>query len=264
MNMLNQLRYKILSSEVKLKPFPYIFIKDIFEKNYVQKLNNSLPSYKDLIGNDVMFQSKSQSKKTILPSSPKYKKLSKIKEFRELNKNFENLKIQIISKFKHQIHEYVKKKINPKNLKYHSSYSVMVKGYKKSPHLDRRDHLIHMIYYSDSNSEKGGEIILNKISRNKNDEFDIFPPKNSLKVFKKYKVSKNSLLIILNVPWAYHSVNFYRGKKDRKYFYMVYDFPIKKSGSIAKNRKKGFNANDYWMHKVSVKSKIRKKIFLTE
>ena len=38
-----------------------------------------------------MFQSKSQSKKTILPSSAKYKKLSKIKEFRELNKNFKKL-----------------------------------------------------------------------------------------------------------------------------------------------------------------------------
>ena len=31
--------------------------------------------------------------------------------------------------------------------------------------------------------EKGGEIILNKISRNENNEFDIFPSKNSLKVF---------------------------------------------------------------------------------
>lgn len=264
MPMFNQIRHKIFTSKVNLKPFPYIFIKNVFDKEYVQKLNNSLPSYKDLVGNDVMFQSKSQSKKTILPSSAKYKKLSKIKEFRELNKNFKKLKIQIISKFKEQIQQYVQKKINPKNLKYHSSYSVMVKGYKKSPHLDRRDHLIHMIYYSDSNSEKGGEIILNKISRNQHNEFDIFPSKNSLKVFKKYKVSKNCLLIILNVPWAYHSVKFYRGKKDRKYFYMVYDFPIKKSGSVVENRKKGFNVNDYWKHKVSVKSKIRKKIFLTE
>jgi len=140
----------------------------------------------------------------------------------------------------------------------------MKNGYKKSAHLDRRDHLIHMIYYSDSNPNKGGEIVLNKISKNKQNIYDIFPPKKLLKVQKKYKVSKNCLLIILNVPWAYHSVNFYRGQKDRKYFYMVYDFPIKKSGSITKNRKKGFNVNDYWVHKVSVKSKKRKKIFLTE
>ncbi len=262
--MFNQIKNKIFLSKVNLKPFPYIFIRDIFDKDYVKKLNDSLPSYENLMRNEVMFQSRSQSKKTILPSSPTYKKLSKIKEFREINKSFKKLKIQIISKFSEQINQYVKKKINPEKLKYHSSYSVMVGGYKKSPHLDRRDHLIHMIYYADSNPEKGGEIILNKTSKNKTNNFDIFPHKASLKVFKKYKVSKNCLLIILNVPWAYHSVSIYRGKKDRKYFYMVYDFPIKKSGSIEKNRKKGFNANDYWMQKVSVKSKRRKKIFLTE
>ena len=236
--MFNQIQLKILRSKVKLKPFPYIFIKNIFDKKYVKKLNNSLPSYKELVGNDIMFQSKSHSKKTLLPSSSKYKKLLKNKEFKILNKNFEKLKIQIVSKFNNQIDEYVKKKINPKNLKYHSSYSVMVNGYKKSAHLDRRDHLIHMIYYSDSDSSKGGEIILNKISKNKKNKFDIFPPKKSLKLYKKYKVSKNCLLVILNVPWAYHSVSYYKGNKDRKYFYMVYDFPIKKSGAMIKNREK--------------------------
>ena len=262
--MFNQLRKKILKSHLYLEPFPYIFIKNIFDKKYVKKLNSHLPSYKELSGNDVMFQSESKSKKTILPSSIKYKKLLEAKEFRELNKSFKKLKLEIILKFQEQINQYVKKKINPKKLQYHSSYSVMVNGYKKSPHLDRRDHLIHMIYYSDSNPERGGEIILNKISSNKIDSFDIFPSKDVLKEFKKYKVSKNCLLIILNVPWAYHSVSLYNGKKDRKYFYMVYDFPIKKSGSIFKNRKIGFNENDYWKHKVLIKSKKRKKIFLTE
>jgi hypothetical protein len=262
--MFNQLRNKILKSQIKLQPFPYIFIKDVFDEDYVSKLNSFLPSYRELVGSGVMFQSESKSKKTILPSSPQYKKLYKNKEFKNLNKNFEKLKEQIIFKFNDQINKYIKKKIDSKKLKYHSSYSVMVNGYKKSAHLDRRDHLIHMIYYSDSNSTKGGEIILNKISGNKNNEFDIFPPKNLVKVYKKYKVTKNCLIIILNVPWAYHSVNFYKGKKDRKYFYMVYDFPIKKSGSIIKNRKKGFNDNGYWVNKVSVKSNKRKNSFLTE
>ena len=56
----------------------------------------------------------------------------------------------------------------------------------------------------------------------------------------------------------------YHGKEDRKYFYMVYDFPIKKSGSKIVNRKKGFNENDFWKYKVKVKSENRKKVFLTE
>ena len=139
----------------------------------------------------------------------------------------------------------------------------MTKGYKKSPHIDRRDHLIHMIFYSESDASKGGEIIINKVKKKKN-VFDVFPSKSLSKVHKKYKVYKNSLLIILNVPWAYHSVNYYRSTKDRKYLYMVYDFPIKNSGSMIKNRKKGFNANNYWMNDVAIMSKKRRNTFLTE
>ena len=41
----------------------------------------------------------------------------------------------------------------------------MTKGYKKSPHIDRRDHLIHMIFYSESDASKGGEIIINKVKK---------------------------------------------------------------------------------------------------
>ena len=262
--MINQIRKKISESKVNLEPFPYIFIKNIFSDSYVNKLNKSLPSYNNLNGEEIMFQSKSRSKKTILPSSSVYKNLSKNREFSDLNKYFKSLKLEIIKKFNRQISIYVKKKIQPTKLKYHSSYSVMKKGYKKSAHLDRRDHLVHMIYYSDSDSTKGGEIILNKVNGKNRKVYDIFPSKNSLKIYKKYKVSKNCLLIILNVPWAYHSVSYYHGKRDRKYFYMVYDFPIKKSGSKTKNRKKGFNANDFWVEKVAVKSNKRKKVFLTE
>ena len=82
--------------------------------------------------------------------------------------------------------------------------------------------------------------------------------------FKKYKILPNSCLIILNVPWAYHSVKKYIGNKDRKYFYMVYDFPIKNTGSNAKNRKKGFNGNIFWKQKVKVQSSKMRNVFLSE
>ena len=120
-----------------------------------------------------------------------------------------------------------------------------------------------MVFYPYSESSRGGEICLDKIKKPQ-ETYDIFPSKNSLKISKKYKVTNNSCIIILNVPWAYHSVNNYYGNKDRKYFYMVYDFPIKKSGSKIVNRKKGFNENDFWKYKVKVKSENRKKVFLTE
>ena len=37
---------------------------------------------------------------------------------------------------------------------------------------------------------------------------------------------------------AYHAVNKYNGETDRKYFYIDYDFDVKNSGGISKNRKK--------------------------
>ena len=83
-----------------MQPFPYIFIKNIFDEKYVDKLNSFLPSYKNLKGKEILFQSKSKSKKTILPSSAIYKKLSKNEQFKILNKSFKYLKPIIVEKFK--------------------------------------------------------------------------------------------------------------------------------------------------------------------
>ena len=210
-----------------------------------------------------MFQSKKKKKKTLLPSSNLYKKIKNDKNINNLNNLFKKLKPIIISKFKKEINNYVNEEFQKTKLKYHSSYSVMSKGYLKSAHLDRRDHLIHMIYYSTSDSNKGGEICIQKLKKNKK-KFDVFPEKKSMRTFKKYKIFPNSCIIILNVPWAYHSVKKYTGKKDRKYFYMVYDFPNKKTGSKVEYRKKGFNGNAFWKQKVQIKSRKRKNIFLTE
>jgi len=45
---------------------------------------------------------------------------------------------------------------------------------------------------------------------------------------------------------------------------MVYDFPISKSGSKLKNRKAGYNQNQFWKDEVIIKSLKRKKKFQTE
>ena len=71
-------------------------------------------------------------------------------------------------------------------------------------------------------------------------------------------------MFFLNVPWAYHGVSRYKGKTDRKYFYIDYDFNSKISSSKSKNRTKGFNQNPYWEHSVSVKNANRKRKFFTE
>ena len=78
-------------------------------------------------------------------------------------------------------------------------------------------------------------------------------------MFKSYKIKNNFCLFTLNVPWSYHSVSKYNGKKDRKFFYSVYDFPSNRTGKILKNRKQGNNQNEFWNSKVSVMSSKRKK-----
>lgn len=261
--MYNAAKKKILVSKVQSSPFPYLFIRNLIGAKELANLNRVLPNYDSILEENVLYQSSSKSKKTILPNSKNYKNLNRNKEFRKLNYIFKKLKPIIIRKFNKHISDYVKRKISINSLKYHSSYSVMKKGYKKSPHLDRRDHLIHMIFYPYSDPKKGGEICIHKL-KNRKKTFDVFPKKNSLTINKKFKVFDNSCIIILNVPWAYHSVSPYKSNKDRKYFYMVYDFPIIKSGSKYKNRKAGFNQNQFWKHEVAIKSSKRKKTFLTE
>tara|TARA_Y100001970_G_scaffold122412_1_gene151724 strand:- start:312 stop:1097 length:786 start_codon:yes stop_codon:yes gene_type:complete len=253
----------VKKAKLKTDPFPYIFVKNLLPKKELLRLNKILPSFNEVGGNDVLYQSSSKTKKTLLPSSIIYKKLSKEKTFKDVDKLFKKLKPAIIKKFKPHIKAHVKKKFHNSKLNYHSSFSLMKKGYVKSSHLDRRDHLLHILFYPYSDGNSGGNLQLDKLRDHKK-TYDIFPGKEDLKIHEKLKVKNNHCLFTLNVPWAYHSVSKYNGKKDRKYFYVVYDFPIKKSGSLLKNRKKGYNDNIFWNSQVKIKSGKRKKVFLSE
>ena len=235
--MLNTPKKKIIKSKLNLKPYPYIFIKNLLDKKSLKELNQILPSFEDLNSKEILYQSKSQTKKTIMPDSQIYKQLKKNKYFKEFDKLFVKLKPYIIKKFRREINNIVNYPFKDNQLKYHSSFSIMKKGYIKSTHIDRRDHLITIIFYANSDHTKGGDISIDELKK-KTKIFDIFPKKDEIKSKRIYKVPNNSCLIILNTPSAYHSVTKYRGNTDRKYFYCVYDFPIKNSGSLKSNRKK--------------------------
>jgi len=86
--MLLELKNKISKSKINSNPFPYMFIKNIFDKKFVDELNAFLPSFEYLTGKEIMYQSESKSKKTILPSSAIYKKLDKNKLFKNVNNSF--------------------------------------------------------------------------------------------------------------------------------------------------------------------------------
>ena len=62
----------------------------------------------------------------------------------------------------------------------------MRKGYLKSSHIDRRDHLIHGILYPCSDHHNGGDILINELK--KKNYFDVFPKKKDLKINKNLKL----------------------------------------------------------------------------
>lgn len=253
---------KINKSRLSTDPFPHFVIKNLISKKKLSLLNKVLPNFYDIKSEDIYFQSKSKTKKTLLPSSKQYKKLIKNKHFKEVNAIFRKIKPVVIKKFNSEILKYVKKQYQNSKLKFHSTYNVMNSGYKKSVHLDRRDHLVHILYYPKAEKSKGGDIQLYSL-KNKKKMFDIFPDTFDLQLKKKYKIKNNFCLFTLNVPWSYHGVTNYYGK-NRKYFYAVYDFISKSDGIRLKNRLKGNNDNNYWKQKVTVYSKKRKNIFFTE
>ena len=64
----------------------------------------------------------------------------------------------------------------------------MKKGYLKSAHLDRRDHLISGIYYPITKINKGGNLQL--CGFDKNDDFRCISLKKNLKIIKNYSITK--------------------------------------------------------------------------
>ena len=262
--MINFTKNKILKSKLYNEPFPYFVVNNLIPKPKLDKLNKVLPSFDEVSGKDILYQSTSKTKKTFLPSSKLFKQLKKKKIFKEVDLLFNKLKPLVVKKFEKEIKKYVSPLYQKKKLNYHSSFSIMKKGYIKSPHVDRRDHLVHILFYPFSDNKRGGDIQVEKLINNNKKKYDVFPNKNETKVYKRFQVKNNFCIFTLNVPWSYHSVNEYRSFKDRKYFYAVYDFPIKKIGSNLNNRKKGFNSNSFWIDNVTIKSARRKKIFLSE
>ena len=261
--MLKLIKKKITNASLKKNPFPYLIIENFISKKDLINLNNEFPDFKNLNEKDVLLPSKSKNKKSILPNSKLHKKLLKKKIFKKLNNSFAKIEPLIKKKFSKEIKKNVVQKYQNSKLKYHMAIAMMKKGYIKSPHTDRRDHLIHCLFYVQSERNSGGDL---KLFKSIKEEicYDVFPSSKRIRQIKQFKIKPNFCIFTLNVPWAYHSVSKYNGNKDRKFIYAVYDFKIKLPGTTVKSRKKGFNLNQFWNKKVKVKSLNRKKIFLSE
>ena len=112
-------------------------------------------------GKNIFIQSKSKSKRSIFYESQLFKKLiSKNSYFKEVINIFMNLEEHLNDLFQKDLY----KNINPnfKNVEsnFSCSFSSSIKNYIKSPHIDRREHKFHLLYYPDIQLNKGGDICL--------------------------------------------------------------------------------------------------------
>ena len=220
--MYNSVINKIKKAKILIEPFPHLVVENLIPKNKLKHLNSVLPSFDEVSNKDCLLQSKSKTKKTILPDSKTFKKLSKQKIFKDINSTFKNIQPILVKKFKKQIEINLKKKYHKSKLDYHLSFSLMKKNYIKSPHLDRREHMIHGLFYPTScKTGYGGNLLIKKIKK-KQKIYDVFPPDKELKTHKKIGIKKNICIFVLNTPQSYHSVDRYKGNEVRKYLYFVY------------------------------------------
>ena len=79
--MFLEIKEKIDRSKINLKPFPHIVIKNFLSRETLDSLNKVLPNYNDVDDKNVISQSSSETKKTIMPDSKIFKNLLKIKIF---------------------------------------------------------------------------------------------------------------------------------------------------------------------------------------
>ena len=190
--MFQEVKHRIEKSRVVLQPFPHIVIKNLFPLKKLKKLNEVLPNYKDVESTNVFFQSSSETKKIILPESKIFKNLQNKKIFKETKNLFSKIKPIIIKKFKKEIDKNVNVKFINSKIKFNMNFALMKKGYLKSPHIDRRDHLISSIFYPKSEQNKGGNLQLWKLKK-KNKFMTFFHQKKILALEKILKLTKISV-----------------------------------------------------------------------
>jgi ectoine hydroxylase-related dioxygenase (phytanoyl-CoA dioxygenase family) len=96
--MIKNLKLKIEKAKIETDPFPHFVIKNFLDKTIVKKLNKILPDYKDIENKDVIFQSSSETKKTIMPDTKVFKDLLKIRLFKKVNDSLKKIKPIVLKK----------------------------------------------------------------------------------------------------------------------------------------------------------------------
>lgn len=258
----NFISNKILNAKMESDPFSHIVIDDFLPEEYIENFSK-LPNYNE-IDNNVYFQDKKHSKKSIADNNPDktnynllLNKSKLFKEFDLLFKKDDSLKDIIFERFSYDLNKSLVKDYNSFETSTSLNYSVSIPGYSKEIHVDRREHLINiLLYVSDDNDSANLQLWKEK---NKSDICDVFPSSENLTLSKVYQPKKNTAVIMINFPWAYHAVDEQKSNfLNRKYIYVVFDF----EKTEREGEKHDSNSSLIWKKKVEVLDENRRKNFL--
>ena len=253
---------KIFNAKIESEPFSHIVIDDFLPEEYIENFSN-LPNYNE-IDDNVYFQDKKHSKKSVADNHPNKTNYQSLLDKSELFKEFDNLfkqdnslKNSIFEKFSDDLKNSLVQDYKTFETSTSLNYSVSIPGYSKEIHVDRREHLINiLLYVSDNNDSANLELWKEKYET---DMCDVFPSSDDLILSKVYKPKRNTAVIMINLPWAYHAVD--EQKSDflnRKYIYVVFDF----EKTEREGEKHDSNNSLIWKKKVDVLDEQRRQNFL--
>lgn len=99
--------------------------------------------------------------------------------------------------------------------------------YRRGCHLDRRRHLIQMLFYvngPEHYAPQGGELLLFGRRRPTNRVFDKFPAASDIEVARRITPAANRLVVMLNTSTSYHGVEPLRASRGwREFIYAAID-----------------------------------------
>ncbi len=99
--------------------------------------------------------------------------------------------------------------------------------YQRGCHLDRRRHLIQMLFYLNGPEDyapEGGELLLFGRRRRMPRVFDKFPAADDIEVARRITPAANRLVVMLNTSTSYHGVEPLRASEGwRKFIYAAVD-----------------------------------------
>jgi len=245
-----------------MEPFPHIVIENFLPEDVINDLS-TLPNY-DEIDDNVYFQDALHTKKSIVDNnhdSVNYNMLLENNKtftlFDSIFKEDNDVKDIIFDKFSKELTSNLTEDYTSFDTSTSINYSVSVPGYSKEIHVDRREHLINILLYVSDDNNSANLRLWKEI--NKTEICDVFPSSDEVELTKTYAPKKNTAVIMINLPWAYHSVDEQQATfLNRKYIYVVFDF----EKTDRKEDHKDNNDALIWNKKVGVLNESRRQNFI--